>query len=268
MNVKESCGKISPPKIISIVLLLAIALISIFVISKFATNPASYNSTIQSIDEKKTAVMGITTAAATASTILGAVPGDATTPIANQIMEISSYLLIVVCMLVLEKSLLTVVGYVSFSILIPVACGLLGIYTFVKKDAFKTIAIKTIIIAMVLVMIIPFGLKISNFIYDINEQTVELVTVEIEEDIPETQQENKSWLSNMLDKVKDSVSDAEENAKKILNNFIDAIAMFLIAYCAIPIIVIFMVIWLIKVLFRIVSTQGKEKASLFIKQTE
>jgi len=65
---------------------------------------------------------------------LASVVGDATTPVANEIMDISSYLLIVVCALVLEKSLLTVFGYIAFNILIPIACGLFAISVFAKRN--------------------------------------------------------------------------------------------------------------------------------------
>lgn len=242
---------LSSKKVLSIVLLLAIALLSIFVVSNFATSTETYSSTIKSIDDKKATVMGITATAAGASTILAAIPGDTTTPIANQIMEISSYLLIVVSVLVLEKSLLTVMGYLSFNILIPVACGLLGIYIFVKKETLKILAIKFIVFALVIVTIIPFSLKISDLIYEANQTTIQEVTSDIDETATQEDDENKSWLEKMLDKIKDGVSTAKEKAKQVLNKFIDAIAIFIITYCAIPIIVILLVIWLVKILFGI-----------------
>ncbi len=252
MKIKELLSKEITKKIICMMLLLAIALLSIFVISKPASSPESYRSTIESIDEKKATVMGITATAATASTVLAAIPGDVTTPIANQIMEISSYLLIVVCVLVLEKSLLTVMGYLSFNILIPIACGMLGVYTFIKKETLKILAMKFIVFALVIVTIIPFSLKISDLIYEVNKSTIQQVTTEIDKSITkEENTENKSWLDKMLDKVKEGVSTAGEKAKEILNNFIDAIAMFIITYCAIPIIVVLLVIWFIKFLFGI-----------------
>ena len=115
MNIKRNPINGLTKKIIILVILLTIALLSIFVISKPMTSAETYTATIQSIDEKKATVTGITATAVVTSTALSAIPGDVTTPIANQILEISSYLLIVVCVLVLEKSLLTVMGYISFN---------------------------------------------------------------------------------------------------------------------------------------------------------
>lgn len=268
MNIKELLTKSLTKKIIALVLLLTIALLSIFVISKPMTSPETYTATIQSIDEKKATVTGITATAVATSTALGAIPGDATTPIANQILELSTYLLIVVCVLVLEKSLLTVMGYISFNFLIPIACLLLGIYTFFKKETLKTLAIKFVVFAMVIVTIIPFSLKISDLIYDVNKSTIEQATAEVDENVNSLEgEESKSWIDSLLDKISDSISDAKENAKKLLNGFIDAIALFIITYCAIPIIVVFLVIWFIKFLFGITfPTPKKPKIPFLTKE--
>ena len=267
MKIKELLSKEIIKKMFCIILLLSVALLSIFVISKPATSPESYKSTIQSIDEKKATVMGITATAATASTVLAVIPGDVTNPIANQIMEISSYLLIVVCVLVLEKSLLTVMGYLSFNLLIPIACLLYGIYIFLKREILKILAIKFVVFALVIVSIIPLSIKISDLIYEANQTTIEQVTNDIDENIAENSiDEEKSWLESMLDKVKDGVSTAGEKAKQILNSFIDAIALFLITYCAIPIIVVLLVIWLIKFLFGIAIPTPKAENILFSKK--
>lgn len=232
-----------------VVLCVAIALLSIFVVSKYATSPESYKKTIQSIDEKKATVMGVTTAAAVASTGLAAIPGDATTPIASEIMDISSYLLIVVCALVLEKSLLTVLGYLAFNILIPVACAFFIVSVFINKPLLKVLAYKFVVFGLVLSMIIPFSLKISDLIYESNKSQVEKLSV-IEE--PKTEEDtDKNWWEKFTDKVEEGVTDVTEKAKQLLNDFVDAIALFIITYCAIPIIVFLVVIWFIKFLFNI-----------------
>jgi hypothetical protein len=106
------------------------------------------------------------------------VPGDVTTPIANQIMEIGEYLFIVVCFLVLEKTMLTVMGYLAFRILIPVACLLLCVHIFFNKGTLKILACKFIVFAMALVMLIPFSVKISDLVYESNREAVEMLTDE------------------------------------------------------------------------------------------
>ena len=251
MKIKEVLSKEITKKILCVVLVLAVGLLSMTVISKFATSADSYKSTIESIDDKKAVVMGVTATAATASAALAAFPGDLTTPVANQIMELSSYLLIVVCVLVLEKSLLTTLGYLSFNILVPIACVLFGINAFAKKRDLKIIAFKIIAFALVIVLIIPFSMKISDLIYEANQATVEQVITDLDETVTEDESSEESWIHKMLGKVKEGVADAGEKAKDILNGFIDAIALFIISYCALPIIIVLVVIWFINVMFKL-----------------
>ena len=55
-----------------------------------------------------------------------------------------------------------------------------------------------------------------------------------------------------------------DKTKELLNNFIDVIALFIIAYCAIPIIVFLVVIWFIKFLFNItIPIPSADKLKLF-----
>lgn len=234
-------------KIVIVATLVIISLCSIFIVSRIATKPENYKTTIQSIDDKKATVMSVTAGAAATSTLLAAIPGDATTPISNQIMQISSYLMIVVCVLVLEKSLLMVMGYLSFNILIPVACGLLGVYTFCKKKILKNLALKFIAFAMVIISIIPFSLKIGDMIYNANSLAIEQAIKDADEISAESDVKDNSWLDN----IKNGISSAGDYAKQKLNQFIDVIAIFIIAYCAIPIIVVMLLVWFIKFLFGI-----------------
>lgn len=265
-------------KITSVVVLVALALVSFGVLAGPASDAETYRHTIEAIDEKKATVMGFTAVAATASTALAAIPGDASTPIANQIMEISEYLFIVVCFLVLEKSLLTVMGYLAFKVLIPAGCLLLAVFMVMRRPGFLTWGLKLVVFAIVLALIIPFSVHISDMIYDANQLVVEELTQEFEtveetqpeETVPEeTEGEDASFadkikdaLGDAVDKVKDTaqnvtdkvqatVTNTTEGAKELLNKFIDAIALFIITYCAIPVIVMFVLLWMVKFLFAV-----------------
>lgn len=251
-------------KILIVLLCLTLALVSVFVIAKRATDPQSYKNTIQSIDDKKATVIGITTATITASTALAAVPGDATTPIANEIMDMGSYLLIVVCALVLEKSLLTVLGYLAFNILVPGACLLFAISVFVKRNILRVLSLKIVVFALVISTIIPFSLKISDLIYESNQSMVTELNDDVEKmDDTEESDKEKSWWETFTDKIKDGVANVGEKAKELVNKFIDVIALFIITYCAIPIIVFLVAIWFVKFLFNIkIPVPEKENLKL------
>ena len=65
---------------------------------------------IQSLDDKKTTALELTAAATAASAAITLIPGDAGTPIADKLADLSSYFLIVVCAIYLEKYLVTITG--------------------------------------------------------------------------------------------------------------------------------------------------------------
>ena len=82
------------------------------------------------------------------------------------------------------------------------------------------------------------------------------------EDSEQTNEE-KSWWSELKDKVKDGVANAGERAKQLMNDFIDVIALFIITYCAIPIIIFLVVIWFVKFLFNItIPVPSKESLQM------
>ena len=159
-------------------------------------------------------------------------------------------------------------GYLAFHILIPVSCAFLGIYLFIKKDVLKIWALKLIVFAIVLVTIIPLSLKISDLIYEVNKSAIEQVTTAVEESVPEEEKaEDKGWLEGMLDSITTGIVNVKEKAQEILNKFIDAIAIFIITYCVIPIAVVLIMVWLVKFLFGIilVNESGVKKIGSFRK---
>ena len=274
-------------RIVAAALLVVFALLSFGVLAKPATDPQTYAHTIQAIDDKKSTVMALTATAAAASTGLAAIPGDVTTPIANQIMEISEYLFIVVCFLVLEKSLLTVMGFLGCKILLPIACVMLAVCLFWRKPNLKMLALKLAVFAALIMVIIPLSVGISDMIYEVNKVTVEELNLQYQETVPaeesehveetapvtEPVQEDQGWFGNLVsgftdkveevtekvgevaenvtDKVGQAVGNTAEEARALLNRFVDAIALFVITYCAIPVIVVLVMVWFVKFLFQV-----------------
>ena len=88
------------------VVLVCAAVVSMFGVARIASSPETYSGTIEILEAKRNTAMGLTAAAAVASVGLSAVPGDTTTAVADQIMEMTSCLMLVVCVIFLEKFLL------------------------------------------------------------------------------------------------------------------------------------------------------------------
>ena len=137
-------NKMTSKNIIIAVVLLVIAILSVTVISEYATSAEVHSSSIKALDDKKMKAMELTAGVAATSTAISALPGDAATPIAEQVSELTGPLLIVVCAIYLEKFLLTTIGLVSFKFLIPFACLLGLIYIFSSKEAARVIILKVL----------------------------------------------------------------------------------------------------------------------------
>ncbi|MDM8533723.1 hypothetical protein QUF55_03365 [Clostridiaceae bacterium HSG29] len=263
-------------KIIALIILIIIALVSFFHISDFVTKPEFNKSTIESLDEKKETVMRLTLAAATSSTALSLIPGDTAMPIANQIANLSSYFIVILAAILLEKMLIAVVGYVSFTYIIPFACFMGILYVYTRKEVLLNIAIKMAIFGIVLFLAIPASIQISNLIdesYQVSlNQNLEIVE-QNKEDIEENDNEvpeDKSWkeklggyVSKVTSKVENKVNETVNKGEELLGAFLDAIAVLIITSCVIPIVVILIFIGSIKILF---SFNVKGISNLFQKQ--
>ena len=110
--------------IILVIVFISVALISIFVVSNKVSTPEFHANSLKLLDDKKMTVAKLTGAAAAASAAISAIPGDMTSPLANEIMDMASYLLIITGVIFLEKLLLTLTGLIAFKFLIPISCCL------------------------------------------------------------------------------------------------------------------------------------------------
>lgn len=247
--------KITLKKVIITVVLCMIAIFSFTVISKYATSVEVHSSSISALDDKKMKAMELTAGVAATSTAISALPGDAATPIAEQVSELTGPLLIVVCAIYLEKFLLTTIGLVSFKFLIPFACILAAIYLFTSKEVTKVLAIKFGIFAMAISLVIPVSVKVTQLIETTFEETITQTydsADEITNKAEESAEDEKSnAFAEFLKGIGDSVSNLAENAKNALSVFIDAIAVLIITTCVIPIVVILFFLWIIKMIFGI-----------------
>lgn len=252
---------------------LVLALFSIFVISRIVTAPEFYSSTIESLNDKETTVLKLAATAAASSTALSLIPGDAAMPIANQIAELTSYFIFILGAILLEKMLIAVVGYVSFAIIIPFACFLGICYLYIKKIVLRNLAIKLAIFGIVLYAAIPASIQVSDLIYNSYqssqtsiEQTIEKAEKNreyIEKQKKDLSLEDKNWVEkakisiyNVASKIGGNVSGMVSKGEDSLAAFLDAIAVLIITSCVIPIVVILIFAWLIKIIFGFDSSGG------------
>ena len=203
--------------------------------------------------------MELTAATAAGSVAISAVPGDATTPIANQISELSGYLLIVVGAIMLEKLLLSLTCYAAFQFLIPIACVLGIVYLFAHIEWCRVLARKLALFGIVICLIVPASIQVTRIVDETFQiqQTVDDAEQAVEQ--PADTEEEGSWFSQIGEAITGTVSDAVDQAEAALSRFIDAVAALLITTCVIPIAVLLFFVWVTKLIFGIemkVSSQA------------
>lgn len=271
-------------RVVVAVILVILALMSFFVIAHFtAPQDAKINSsTISYLDEKRSEVLGLAGASAGSSVAITALPGDAGTPIAEELAHLSGYFTLILTAIYFEKFLVSVAGVAAFRIFIPIALLLLALSLFLNSDVrseqLKRIAGKLVIFAFAVFLVIPTSVALSRTVeknlITSKEDTVVTETEEPAESTPtpspsqsaegktgnnvidaitsfitDTADTLQETTNNVVNSVTDAVEDKIEAGKDLLNKMVDQIAVLLITACVIPIAVLALIIWLLKMLF-------------------
>jgi len=262
--------------------LAVVALVCFFVLAGHFSNPETYASTIESLDAKKATVMQLIGGSTAASGAITLLPGDAGTPIAEKLVDLSSDFLIVLAAIYLEKYLLTVLGFAAFKILIPAGC-ILGIITLLQKrrsalyQSLSNLSWKLALFGIAAALLVPTSVFVSNMIETtykesidetlaLAQQTTENIEAESQaaaDDASATEGGEDSsgsngpvdFISDLADSVTNQVTstatELTESAQTALNGFIEALAMMIVTSCIIPILVLIFFLWLIKLILGV-----------------
>lgn len=237
-------------KILISILLVLIAVISFFLASKWASSYELFQGMHTSIDEKTQKVLELSAGSAAISTGITLLPGDAGSPIANKLADLTGYFLVILAVLYAEKNLLAVVGAIVFKIVIPVACALLILFQFYRREMLCSVAVKLIVLGIAVFVAIPAGIQLSDMIYENHKEIVETTASDAAEMNEETSQlseadEEKNPVASILERLKETTSGLVDRATKMLNRYIESIAIMLVTTCVIPILSVVLILWLV-----------------------
>ncbi len=224
---------------------LVIALVSYFLMTRLMTSPVMQKNIIGYLDEKKETVMEITAASTAASAAISMIPGDAGTPIANKMADLSTYSMIVLCALFLEKYLAAVIGNITFSILIPVACGIYILYIWLMNERWlKKTAMMIAGFSIVLAFIVPFSVKTSQTIEQIYETNITETINEANQNSAEIQEnaQDQTWVDKIINSVGEGVNGILQKFETTFTNLIEALAVMIVTSCLIPLLAL-LVMW-------------------------
>lgn len=244
-------------------LLLALAVLSFAVVTPWAASAETHAASLAALEEKQTTVLELTAAATAASAAITLLPGDAATPIAEKLADVSGYFLLALCAVYLEKYLLTLTAYAAFRLLVPAALLLLAAWLLAGRDWLRKAGWKLLVFAAAIVLVIPASVKVSGLIEDTYRVSLEETlrqakdTTAAVEDSAQSgdSQEEQGFLGGLFSKVTEGVSQAvgglTERVGQMLNRFLEALAVTLVTACLIPILVLLFFVWLVKFIWGI-----------------
>ena len=246
-------------------------LLSFFVIGELASSPDAQSGTIHALDQKKDTVMTLVGGSSATSAAITVLPGDVATPIAEKLVDLSSDFLIVIAAIYLEKYLLTVIGFLTFKIIVPLGCAIMCGCILSRgneevRSAIVGFVIKAILMGIAMYLVVPVSVFVSSMIEStyqasLNEtlEAASQTAQKIEESASEESKskEEQGWLERLQDipnaiaEIPDEVGDLVEEAKVALNNFIEALAVMIVTSCIIPVLVLAFFLWLVKAMLGI-----------------
>lgn len=251
-------------KLIMILAAVLIACLSFFVVAKTVSSPEFHKKSIASLDEKQETVLEMTAVSTAASTAITLIPGDTGLPVAEKLTDLSACFLLVLCALFLEKYLLTITGYVTFKILVPVACVLFCFYLYKKNEKLKQLIVKMVLFGAAIVLVIPASIQISDLIENTYSASIESTIESAKEATEELEnsaenEDEKGFLDNLVTTVKDGVSGVIDKMEKVLLNFMESLAVMIVTACVIPILVFVFFVWLMKMILGVNMTMNMKR---------
>lgn len=238
--------------LLAILALLLIAAVFFFQVAGWLTNPGNYEKTMTSIDSKVDTVLKLTATSTIASAGISALPGDTATPIADKLADFTEYFLLILCVLYSEKYLLTILGGTVCRVLVPVICAVAGISLYCNPKLLHKLAVRLALIGLATLLVIPTSIQVSDMIYDTYQYKIESTITEAEDFAEQAAEvsdaEEQGVLAAFLNQISQTISGLSDKAARIMNNFIESLAVMIVTSCAIPLLVLMFFLWLIKVI--------------------
>ena len=235
MNLKKA-------SIVAVLLLLAV--ISFTIVSPWAAEAGNHRHSIEQTEDKITTVMTLSGGAAGTSATLSLLPGDLCTPLAEQLAELAKYFLLILSALYLEKFLITLSGFIAFGVLIPLALVILCGAIVTNKSKYYSIAGKIALIGIIIYLIVPASVLLSDKIYQIQGDTIqetinEYNELEIEGDAD----------SGIIGEITTITTSTIDKVSQFITDLMESLAVMIVTACVVPVLVFVFLVWMVKTLF-------------------
>ena len=237
-----------------IAVLVFVAILSLAVLNPIMSSTGVYAPVYKTLNHQIENVSLLLVSASSVSTLITVIPNDVGTPVADKLADLSSYFLIALCVLYLEKFLITTIGHYVFAYIVPIALGLEIWHLLRTQNQLYKLTRRLVVFGLILFLAVPISVSICNGIENTFQDTIQGAidsAAEIEQS--EESKENKSildGLNDLINTITNSVSTAVNWAKNTLQQFTEAAAIIMVTSCLIPLLVLFCMIKLAKALFK------------------
>ncbi|MBQ3291174.1 MAG: hypothetical protein IJH43_02205 [Mogibacterium sp.] len=242
--------------LLAVILILA-SLVSFFGLSKVFSDPETFKSTIEVLDKEKNTVAAMSAASFAAAAAIDLLPGEAGKSISEALVDLGGYFVLIFAAIYLEKVLLAIGGFAAFKLLIPLGLIIIAICILVKRDGLKPAGMKMITLGLVLFMLVPSSVWVSQKIMDTANVSMDNITENLDK---ETDAINDSVgatgaaadaniLQQLAGKAKSAISFSLDKVKELRDKMIDGVALFFVTTCLIPIIIFIILLMIINGLF-------------------
>lgn len=272
--------KLTVKTIIIAIIIIAIGVVSFTTMASHYSEPETYTKSIESLEQKEKDVLKMSVITAGISTGLSALPNDTASPLADSFADLTSTLLVILSAIMLEKYLLTLMGLISFKILIPIACAMGIVAIWHKRDVLLPYAIRLLALAICFVVLIPVSTWTTSFIEKTYETSIELNLEEAKAtaDMLEDTKTEDNDDGKFFNKAKKKIQQTFVKAETVLSNLIETAAFLIVTSCIIPIGTLLLFIWLINVIlgvsvptvgiFKLMKTGHKVRRKAIVKESK
>ncbi|WP_346695384.1 hypothetical protein [Thermophilibacter mediterraneus] len=254
-----------------VALLAVLALVSLFPLRETFSSPETYTATISTLDEKKANVTALVASSTALSAGISVLPDDTGSAIADKLMDVSVDLGIVLVVIYLEKYLLTIFGFLSFGVLVPIGfAGLAAAVALLGRSAisrtFTHVAVRLLLLGAILVSMVPASVWVTDRIDETYETSVAAASVEQETQEQEQEQPQSDEgdggilefitgipeaVANLPQTVADGVTSVTQDILDQVNALVEAFAVMVVTSCAVPVLVLLLFLWVANMLLGI-----------------
>lgn len=252
-----------------VALLAVLALVSLFPLRETFSSPETYTATISTLDEKKANVTALVASSTALSAGISVLPDDTGSAIADKLMDVSVDLGIVLVVIYLEKYLLTIFGFLSFGVLMPIGlAGLAAAVALLGRSAisrtFTHVAVRLLLLGAILVSVVPASVWVTDRIDETYETSVAAAPIEQETQEQEQPQPDEGdggilefitgipeAVANLPQTVADGVTSVTQDILDQVNALVEAFAVMVVTSCAVPVLVLLLFLWVANMLLGI-----------------